>query len=89
VLVDVSVVILLIEYSVVIVVDSVWIIEVVCIWLFVIDDELLIVFDGAIDIDDEDECVLLIVELATPDNDIMGVSVLLLDRVGLDETVLV
>jgi len=48
-----------------------------------------IVFDGAIDIDDEEECVLLIVELATPDNDIMGVLVLLVDRVELDETVLV
>lgn len=50
----------------------------------------MIVFDGAIDIEGKDEVELLfIVELPTPDNDISGVNVVLLDRVGLDETVLV
>jgi hypothetical protein len=54
-----------------------------------IDDELVIVFDGAIDIEGKDDCVLIIVELTTSDIEIIGVSVLLFDRIGLDETVLV
>jgi hypothetical protein len=54
-----------------------------------IDDELVIVFDGAIDIECKDDCVLIIVELTTSDIEIIGVSVLLFDRIGLDETVLV
>jgi len=54
-----------------------------------IDDELVIVFDGAIDIESKGDCVLIIVELTTSDIEIIGVSVLLFDRIGLDETVLV
>ena len=53
-------------------------------------DELVIVFDGSIDIEGKDDVeLLLILELPMSVNDIIGVNVLSLDRIGLDETVLV